>query len=328
MHRLAAAAWATALALTTLGAQAQTASTGAGQTWPTQPLRILVGSSPGGGTDAMARAVADKLGPALKTTVVVENKPGASNTLAADATAKATDGHTMVMGVSTAHAIAPHLLKLAYNNDKDLVPVAFVGAVPNVLVVNNDLGVTTVAQLVELAKKKPGQLNFASSGSGSTQHIAAELFKESTGTFITHIPYRGSGPALVDLMAGQVQLSFDTMASVLPHIKSGKVRALAVASSKRSPQLPDVPTMAEAGVKGVEMSAWYGLYMPAATPKPVQERVQAEVARLLALPDTKTRLDAIGAEITPLTQAQFAAFHEAENKRYAEVIKKRGIKLD
>jgi tripartite-type tricarboxylate transporter receptor subunit TctC len=327
MQRLAAAAAfakvAAALALTTLCAPGVRA-----QTWPTQPLRILVGSSPGGGTDAMARAVADKLGPALKTTVVVENKPGASNTLAADATAKATDGHTMVMGVSTAHAIAPHLLKLAYNNDKDLVPVAFVGAVPNVLVVNNDLGVTTVAQLVELAKKKPGQLNFASSGSGSTQHIAAELFKEATGTFITHIPYRGSGPALVDLMAGQVQLSFDTMASVLPHIKSGKVRALAVASAKRSPQLPDVPTMAEAGVKGVEMSAWYGLYMPSATPKAVQERVQAEVAKLLALPDTKTRLDAIGAEITPLSQPQFVAFHEAENKRYAEVIKKRGIKLD
>ena len=322
-RRAAALAVTTALAVMAFGAPAAQA-----QTWPTQALRILVGSSPGGGTDAMARAVADKLGPALKTTVVVENKPGASNTLAADATAKATDGHTMVMGVSTAHAIAPHLLKLAYNNDKDLVPVAFVGAVPNVLVVNNDLGVTTVAQLIELAKKKPGQLNFASSGSGSTQHIAAELFKESTGTFITHIPYRGSGPALVDLMAGQVQLSFDTMASVLPHIKSGKVRALAVASAKRSPQLPDVPTMAEAGVKGVEMSAWYGLYMPAATPKAVQERVQAEVAKLLLLPDTKTRLDAIGAEITPLTQPQFVAFHEAENKRYAEVIKKRGIKLD
>jgi tripartite-type tricarboxylate transporter receptor subunit TctC len=298
------------------------------QDWPTKPVRILVGSSPGGGTDAMARAVADKLGPALKTTVIVENKPGASNTLAADATAKSTDGHTMVMGVSTAHAIAPHLLKLGYNNDKDLVPVAFVGAVPNVLVVNNDLGVTTVAQLVDLAKKKPGQLNYASSGSGSTQHIAAELFKDATGTFITHIPYRGSGPALIDLMAGQVQMSFDTMASVLPHIKSGKVRAIAVASDKRSPQLPNVPTMAEAGVKGVEMSAWYGIYMPTATPKAVQDRVQAEVAKLLLLPDTKARLDAIGAETTPMTQLQFSAFHGAENKRYAEVIQKRGIKLD
>jgi tripartite-type tricarboxylate transporter receptor subunit TctC len=298
------------------------------QDWPSKPLRILVGSAPGGGTDAMARAVADKLGPALKTTVVVENKPGASNTLAADATAKSTDGHTLVMGVSTAHAIAPHLLKLAYDSDKDLVPVAYVGSVPNVLVVNNDLPVTTVAQLIDLARKNPGKLNYASSGSGSTQHIAAELFKDATGTFITHIPYRGSGPALIDLMAGQVQMSFDTMASVLPHIKSGKVRALAVAASVRNPQLPQVPTLAEAGVKGVEMGAWYGLYMPSATPKAVQDKVQAETAKLLALADTKTRLDAIGAEMTPMTQAQFIAFHQTENKRYADVIKKRGIKLD
>jgi tripartite-type tricarboxylate transporter receptor subunit TctC len=298
------------------------------QDWPNKPLRLLVGSSPGGGTDAMARAVADKLGPALKTTVIVENKPGASNTLAADATAKSTDGHTLVMGVSTAHAIAPYLLKLAYDSNKDLVPVAYVGAVPNVLVVNNELPVKSVAELVALAKSGPGKLNYASSGSGSTQHIAAELFKESTGTFITHIPYRGSGPALVDLIAGQVQMSFDTLASVLPHIKSGKVRALAVASAKRSAALPNVPTLAEAGVKGVEMSAWYGVYMPSATPKPVQERVQAEVAKLVDTADTRARLDTIGAELSPMTQAQFVAFHEAENKRYAELIKKRGIKLD
>ena len=301
---------------------------GQAQDWPRQPLRMLVGSSPGGGTDAMARAVADKLGPALKTTVIVENKPGASNTLAADATAKATDGHTLVMGVSTAHAIAPYLIKLGYDNAKDLVPVAYVGAVPNVLVVNNELPAKTVGELVDLLTKQPGKFNFASSGSGSTQHIAAEMFKEATGTFITHIPYRGSGPALVDLMAGQVQMSFDTMASVLPHIKSGKVRALAVASVVRSAQLPHVPTLAEAGVKGVEMSAWYGIYMPSTTPRPVQERMQAEVLKLLNLADTKTRLETIGAEISPMTQAQFVAFHNAENKRYAELIKKRDIKQD
>ena len=304
------------------------ATTVAAQDWPAKPLRILVGSSPGGGTDAMARAVADKLGPALKTTVVVENKPGASNTLAADAAAKSNDGVTLVMGVSTAHAIAPYLLKLPYDNQKDLVPVAYVGAVPNVLVVNNELGINSVAQLVEAAKMQPGKLNFASSGAGSTQHIAAELFKETTGTFITHIPYRGSGPALVDLMGGQVQMSFDTMASVLPHIKSGKVKALAVLSPRRSPALPQVPTMAEAGVKGVEMSAWYGLYMPTGTPQPVQDRVQLEVTRLLALPETRTRLEAIGAEIAPMSQPEFVAFHNAENKRYAELIKKRGLKLD
>lgn len=298
------------------------------QDWPSRPLRILVGSTPGGGTDAMARAVGDKLGPALGVPVVVENRPGASNTLAADATAKSTDGHTVVMGVSTAHAIAPYLLRLSYDNAKDLAPVAYVGAVPNVLVVNNELGVNTVAELVELARKQPGKLNYASSGSGSTQHIAAELFKEATNTFITHIPYRGSGPALVDLMGGTVQISFDTMASVLPHIKAGKIKALAVASAKRSSQLPQVPTLAEAGVKGVDMSAWYGIYMPAATPKAVQERMQAEVAKIIERPDTKARLTAIGAEFSPMTIPQFAAFHEAENKRYAELIKRRNIKLD
>ncbi len=298
------------------------------QEWPNKPLRMLVGSAPGGGTDVMARAVADKLGPALKQTVLVENRPGASNTLAADVAAKSTDGHTLVMGVSTAHAIAPHLLKLAYNNDTDLVPVAFVGAVPNVLVVNNQLGVNSVADLVKLARSQPGRLNYASSGSGSTQHIAAELFKEATGTFITHIPYRGSAPALIDLMGGQVQMSFDTLASVAGHIKNGKVKALAVAASQRNPQLPDVPTLAEAGVKGVEMSAWYGVYMPAATPRSVQQRVHEEVNKLLPHPDTRARLAAIGSEIAPMSQADFAAFHLAENKRYAEVIKKRGIKVD
>lgn len=296
--------------------------------WPAKPVRILVGSSPGGGTDAMARVVADRLGPALKVPVLVENRPGASNTLAADITAKSTDGHTLVMGVSTAHAIAPYLIRLAYDNNKDLVPVAFVGSVPNVLVVNNDLGVKDVRDLIALAKRKPDQLNYASSGSGSTQHIAAEMFKEATGSSIVHIPYKGSGPALIDVMGGQVQMSFDTMASVLPHIQNGKVKALAVASAQRSARLPNVPTMAEAGVQGAEMSAWYGVYMPAATPKAVQQRVHDEVNKLLALPEARTRLEGIGAEIAPMSQADFIAFHDKENARYAELIKRRGIKVD
>jgi tripartite-type tricarboxylate transporter receptor subunit TctC len=298
------------------------------QEWPTKPVRILVGSAPGGGTDAMARAVADRLGGLLKQSVVVENRPGVSNTLAADLTAKSTDGHTLVMGVSTAHAIAPHLLKLGYDNDKDLVPVVFVGAVPNVLVVNNALPADSVQALIQLAKSKPGQLNYATSGSGSTQHIAAELFKDQAGVFITHIPYRGSGPALVDLVGGQVQMSFDTMPSVIGQIKSGRIRALAVASANRNPQLPAVPTMLEAGVKGVEMSAWYGIYMPASTPKAVQDRVYAEVTKIIAMPETQTRLGAIGADLTPMTQAQFAAFHKAENKRYGELIAKKNIKQE
>jgi len=298
------------------------------QEWPRQPVKLLVGSSPGGGTDAMARAVADKLGPLLKQSVVVENRAGASNTLAVDLTAKSTDGHTMVMGVSTAHAIAPHLLKLSYNSDKDLVPVAFVGSVPNVLVANNALPVTSVADLVKMAKSRPGQMNYASSGSGSTQHIAAELFKDVTGLFITHIPYRGSAPALLDLMGGQVQVSFDTMPSVIGHIRNGKIRPLAVAAAKRNPQLPNVPTMAEAGVQGVEMSAWYGIYMPASTPKAVIERVNAEVNKVIAMPETQARLSAIGADLTPMTPEAFQAFHTAENKRYGDLIRKKNIKMD
>ncbi|HSW20800.1 MAG TPA: tripartite tricarboxylate transporter substrate binding protein [Ramlibacter sp.] len=298
------------------------------QEWPRQPIKLMVGSAPGGGTDAMARAVADRLGPLLKQSVVVENRPGASNTLAADVTAKSTDGHTMVMGVSTAHAIAPHLLKLSYDNNKDLIPVAFVGSVPNVLVTNMTLPVQTVGDLVKLAKAQPGQMNYATSGSGSTQHIAAELFKDATGIFVTHIPYRGSSPALIDLIAGQVQMSFDTMPSVIGHIKNGKIKPLAVASAKRNAQLPNVPTMAEAGIKGVEMSAWYGIYMPANTPKAVIERVNAEVNKVLAMPETTTRLSAIGAELTPMTPEQFLAFHNAENKRYGDLIRKKNIKLD
>lgn len=298
------------------------------QDWPRQPVKILVGSAPGGGTDAMARAVADRLGPLLKQPVVVENRPGVSNTLAAGVTAKSTDGHTMVMGVVTAHAIAPHLLKLNYDNNKDLVPVAFVGAVPNVLVVGNDVPADSVAALVKLAKKDPGKINFATSGAGSTQHIAAEMFKDAAGVAITHVPYKGSGPALIDLIGGQVQMSFDTMPSVIGQIKNGKIRALAVTTAKRNAQLPNVPTLAEAGVPGVEMSAWYGIYMPASTPRAVQDKVHEAVNQVLAMAETKTRLEAVGAEIAPMTQPQFAAFHAAEYKRFGDIIKKNNIHLD
>ena len=318
----------TLLTLAATAVLALTATAAIAQDWPQRPVKLLVGSAPGGGTDAMARAVADKLGPLLKQTVVVENRPGASNTLAADVTAKSTDGHTLVMGVSTAHAIAPHLLKLSYDSNKDLVPVAFVGAVPNVLVTNLALPVNSVADLVKLAKGKPGQLNYATSGAGSTQHIAAELFKDATGTFITHIPYRGSAPALMDLIAGQVQMSFDTMPSVMGHIKNGKIKPLAVAAAKRNPQLPDVPTMAEAGVKGVEMSAWYGVYAPANTPKPVIEKLNAEINKVIAMPETQARLSAIGADLTPMSQAQFQAFHNAENQRYGDLIRRKNITLE
>jgi len=315
-------------AITAALALASTAGLAQAEDWPTRPVRILVGSAPGGGTDAMARAVADRLGPLLKQPMVVENRPGVSNTLAADATAKATDGHTMVMGVVTAHAIAPHLIKLGYDSNRDLLPVAFVGAVPNVLVVSNTLPAESVAALVQLAKKEPGKLNYATSGAGSTQHIAAEMCKDVTQFDITHVPYKGSGPALIDLIGGQVQLSFDTLPSVIGQIRNSKIRPLAVAAARRNPQLPNVPTLAEAGVPGVEMSAWYGIYMPASTPKAVQDKVHDAVNQVLAMPETRARLDAIGADITPMTQVQFAAFHAAEYKRFGDIIKKNSIRLD
>lgn len=311
------------------GLGAMAAQAGAQQAdYPNRPIRLVIGFAPGGAADTVARSMSEAFGKALGQTVVVENKPGASNTLAADLAAKSSDGHTMVMGVSTAHAIAPHLLKLGYDNDRDLVPVVFVGAVPNILVVNDQMPVKSVQELIALLKRKPGEYNFASSGSGSTQHIAAELFKDATGVQMTHIPYRGSGPALVDLMGGQVQIAFETASSVIPHIKSGKVRALAVLSARRNPQLPDLPTMAEAGVRGVEMSAWYGIYMPSGTPAAVQTRIHDAVNGILAQPDTQARLLAIGADINPMSQEQFAQFHKSENQRYAGIIKKNNISVE
>lgn len=296
--------------------------------WPNKPVRMLVGSAPGGGTDAMARAVADRLAPLLKQPVVVENRAGVSNTLAADVTAKSTDGHTMVMGVSTAHAIAPHLLRLGYDNNSDLVPVAFVGSVPNVLVVGNSVPAKSVQELVALARKEPGRINFASSGTGSTQHIAAEVFKDAAGIQITHVPYKGSAAALVDLVSGQVQMSFDTMPSVIGQIRNGKLRPLAVTSAQRNAQLPQVPTMAEASLPAVEIGAWYGIYMPASTPRAVQQKVHDEVNKVIAMPETKTRLDAVGAELRPMSQAEFQAFHLAEYQRFGEIIRKNQIRID
>jgi tripartite-type tricarboxylate transporter receptor subunit TctC len=314
---------AVVVCLPSLSALAQTAAD-----WPSKPLRMLVGSAPGGGTDAMARAVVDRLAPLLKQPIVVENRPGVSNTIAADLTAKSTDGHTMVMGVSTAHAIAPHLFKLGYDSNKDLVPVAFVGTVPNVLVVTNGLPAQNVQQLIALAKSEPGKLNYASSGAGSTQHIAAEIFKDAAGIDVTHVPYKGSAPALIDLVGGQVQMSFDTMPSVIGQIKNGKVRPLAVTSAKRNAQLPQVPTTTEVGMPSVQVNAWYGVYMPSSTPKAIQQQVHDLVNKVISLPETKTRLEAVGAELNPISQSEFLAFHNAEFKRYGEIIHKKNIKID
>jgi len=312
------------LACLPFGVQGQSAEAD----WPTRPVRLLIGSPTGGGTDIMARAVADRLPALLGQSVLVESRPGASNTLAVDVTAKSRDGHTGVVGTVTGHAIAPHLLKLGYDNNRDLVPVALIASVPNVLVVSKDLPVRSVAELIALAQQQPGAINFASSGVGSSQHIAAEMFKDAAGVDIVHVPYKGSAAAQVDLIAGRVQMSFDTLASAINQINNGNLRALAVTTPSRNAQLPDVPTLTEAGLSGVEMSTWYGLWMPAATPGPVIQRMNSAVNQVLAMPETQARLHAVGAELQPLSQTDFAAFHLAEYQRFGEIIRKNGITLD
>ena len=310
-------------------ALALAAGAAAAQTWPAKPVRIMVGASPGGGTDIIARLLGEKLAETFKQQFVVENRPGASNTIAADVTARAaTDGTTLLLATNTAQAIAPHLLKLGYDPLKDLAPVSLIIVVPNVIVMNNAVPAGSVRELVTLMKARPDSFSFGSSGTGSTQHLAGEAFKLATGTVATHVPYKGSSQALADLIGGQIQLNFDTTSSAMSFIKSGKVKVLAVMTPKRSAELPDVPTLAEAGYPGVEMSTWYGMYTTAGTPKPIIERLHAELARIVKLPDVQARLAALGGEIAALTTDQFAAFARAEYERAGKLIRDAKVKVD
>jgi tripartite-type tricarboxylate transporter receptor subunit TctC len=310
-------------------ALALAATFAAAQNWPTKPVRIMVGASPGGGTDIIARLLAEKLAETFKQPFVVENRPGASNTIAADITAKAPpDGSTLLVATNTAQAIAPHLLKLGYDPLKDLAPVTLIIVVPNVIVMNSAVPAASVKELVGLMKAKPDSFSFGSSGTGSTQHLAGEAFKLATGTVATHVPYKGSSQALADLVGGQIQLNFDTTSSAMSFIKSGKVKVLAVMTPKRSRELPDVPTLAEAGYPGVEMSTWYGMYTTAGTPKPVIDRLHAELARIVKLPDVQGRLEGLGGEIGTLTTDQFAAFARTDYERAGKLIRDAKVKID
>ncbi|MFN9773972.1 MAG: Bug family tripartite tricarboxylate transporter substrate binding protein [Burkholderiales bacterium] len=297
--------------------------------WPSKPLRIMVGANAGGGTDIIARMLAEKLSAQLGQQVVVENRPGASNTIAADLTAKAPpDGHTLLAATNTGQAIAPHLIKLAFDPIKDISPIALIVEVPNVLVVNPSLPAKSVADLVALAKSKPGELKYASSGVGSTQHIAGEAFAAATGTKLVHVPYKGSAQAHLDLMSGQVETMFDTTSSAMQHIRSGKLRALAVTTPKRSAELPDVPTLAETGVKGAEMGTWYGLFVTGGTPAPIVERLTAEVGKAIQQPDVQAKLRGLGGEPGTITREQFAAMNRADYERFGKLIREAGIRLE
>lgn len=309
------------------------ASTGGGayaQAYPTKPVRIVVGFAPGGGTDLVARIIGAKLTELHGQGFIVENRAGATGTIGADITAKSPpDGYTLMMGHVNSHGIAPNLFKkLPYDAQRDFAMVAYVGYVPNVLVVHPSIPAKTVAELVAIAKAQPGSLNYASSGVGSTQHLAGELFQLTTGAKLTHVPYKGSGPAVVDLIAGHVVMNFDTMPPVLPHIRSGKMKALALTTPQRSSQLPQVPTMIEAGLKGFEMTNWYGVMAPAKTPRDVVSRLNAEINRIMAMPDAKAKLEEAGTQLNPMSTEQFAKFLGSEIIKYAKLIKASGVTLD
>ena len=316
------------LALGGAGSSAQTA-------WPNKPVRIVVPFAPGGTTDILARAVAPQLSKAFGQQFVVDNKAGAGGNLGADAVAKsAPDGYTLLMGTVGTHGINRALYpKLPYDPIKDFAPITLVAAVPNVMVVNAELArannINSVKDFIKLAQSKPGKLNMASSGNGTSIHLAGELFKSQTGVFMTHIPYRGSGPALLDLVGGQVDVMFDNLPSAMQLIKSGKLKALAVTSTTRSAALPDAPTIEEAaGLKGFEATSWFGLLAPAGTPPEVVSRIQQEVARALSNPAINEKMLAQGAIPSGNTPAQFAALIDSEHKKWAQVVKVSGARVD
>ena len=318
---------ATAAALLPLPLFAQTA-------WPSKPVRIVVPFAPAGTTDILARALAPELSRAFGQPFVIENKPGAGGNLGADLVAKSNDGHTLLMGTVGTHAINPALYpKMPYDHVKDFVPVTLVAGVPNVLVMNparaEAMGIKSVPDLIRYARANPGKLNMASSGNGTSIHLAGELFKTMTGTFMVHFPYRGSGPALLDLIGGNMDLMFDNLPSAMPQIKAGKLKALAVTSAERSAAVPDLPTVAEAGpLKGYEASSWFGLLAPAGTPADVVSRLQQETAKALGSPALKERLLAQGAIPSGMSPPDFAKMIAAETKKWAEVVKASGAKVD
>jgi tripartite-type tricarboxylate transporter receptor subunit TctC len=300
------------------------------QAYPTKPVRMIVGFPPGGGTDILARIVAQKLADAWGQQVIVENRPGASATIGANVVAKAApDGYTLAMGQLTPNAIAPALYpKLPYDALKDFVPITLVGTSPNILVVNPALPAKNLAELVAYAKARPGRLTYASSGPGSLQHIAAELFKSMAGVDLVHIPFKGSGQAVVDLVAGQVDMNFDSIPATIQHIRSGKLRALAVTSARRASGFADVPTIAESGYPGYDLTTWWGLFAPAGTPEDVLERVHADAVATLRNPEVRERFAGLSVDPGGGSRGDFAGYVREEVAKYARIVKQLGIKVE
>lgn len=297
--------------------------------YPNKPVRIIVPFPPGGATDIIARDIGERLSAAFGQPFLIDNKAGASGNIGVELAVRASaDGYTLVMGSAQTLTINPQLFKLSYAPQRDLAPIAVVASVPNVLIVSPNLPVNSPKELAALAKSKPGKLNYGSSSIGGTPHLSGELFKSLTGSYIVHIPYRGSSPALQDLVSGNIDFMFDNLPAALPFIKSGRVKALAVTTTKRTPAAPDLPTMQEAGIKDFDSQGWFGLLAPANTPPAIVERLNAEVNRILATADFKERLQKVGAEGIGGSVNDFRERMRSESERWGKVIKFANITVE
>ena len=297
--------------------------------WPSKPIRIVVPFAAGGTSDALARLLGQKLQDVLKQTVIVDNRAGAGGVIGADVVAKAApDGYTLLLGTIASHAINPALQpKMPYDSTKDFAPVFFVGNIANVLLVGAQQPYKNAKELIAAAKAKPGTIAFGTPGAGSSQHLSGEKFRLDAGVDLIHVPYKGSGPSVQDLIAGQIPMSFDTALTALPHITSGKIRALAVTTAKRAKVLPDVPTLAESGLKGFDVASWQAIFAPAGTPAPIVKRLNDELTKIVAQTEVAARFYTMGVESLPMTPAQFGEFQRAEVVKWAKIVKDGNVKM-
>lgn len=302
----------------------------AAQAWPTKPVRLIVPYPPGGGNDNLARIFGTKIGERVGQPIVVENRPGAGTLIGSEAAARAApDGYTFLLSSIVTHALAPALYaKVPYDPVRDFAPVTILAVAPTVLVINREFPAASVKDLIALAKANPGKYTFASGGNGTTPHVSGEIFKSMTGTDLLHVPYKGGGPALADLIGGQVNMMFDTAASAMPHVRSGKLRAIAIATPQRHPDFPDLPTFAEQGLPDYAINSWYSLHAPAGTPRAIVERMHAEVLAALRAPDVAERLRTLNADPGGMPPDEFGAFVRREADRYGQVIRQAGIRLE
>jgi tripartite-type tricarboxylate transporter receptor subunit TctC len=314
------------LALTVVGSV--TCGYAHAQPYPSKPIRLIVPFGPGGGVDQSSRLIGEKLGEVLGQRVVIENRPGAGGSIATEMAARAAaDGHTLVMA-SPGHTITPHLYKLSFDAIRDFTPVTLILTVPYVVVVHPSMPVRSVKELLALARSHPDEILWSSSGNGSAQHLALELLKMMTGVKITHVPYKGTSPGMLDLVGGRVSASAASVVATMPHIRAGRLRAVAVAGRTRTPAAPDLPTVAESGVPGYEIDVWHGLLAPAGTPPAIVDRLNTEVMKILARQDVRARMDASGFDIIGDPPAKFATYLDSETQKWGKVVREAKIRID